>query len=476
MKLQHPVVFLLPLLLSACLTAPPDNRDLDSLLDAYRAQSNRLAERQQAYRGRGIRQLQAVPDPQRSGEFRVSADLDNAGLAVVMERLVQQTGLDYNLGDTRLAERVSARFHDRPLKEALSILLAPAGYKATVSGGVINIVHGTLPRTEKQQGSALQSEMPLKYIDTEFAKEFLESLYPPDRSGDKITYAMNPARNSVFLSGDAGTVRTAVKQLEQADTDSGHVLIEVLAVEFNTEAFREVGARIFDAARGKFSDVNIDLGALAGGSIGFTHIADADNVTQLSAVLNLLIEDQAARVISRPYVATLSNKPASLEITEDRYVTIQTASGLDASLEKVATGVEMEITPIVQADGLIRLTVDLTESKFLGGADNTGLRTNRNNVQTTLRMGDGETVVIGGLMLNAYSYADTGLPGLRDIPAAGSLFGHKDHARVRRQVMLYITPHLWTPGTETPLLHKDEFSGVRPGDKPAPGPAESATE
>ena len=89
---------------------------------------------------------------------------------------------------------------------------------------------------------------------------------------------MNPAHNSVFLSGDSRTVRTATKQLEQADTDSGHVLIEVLAIEFSTDAFREVGGRIFDAAKGKFEGVSLDFGALAGGAIGFTHIADASNV------------------------------------------------------------------------------------------------------------------------------------------------------------------------------------------------------
>jgi type II secretory pathway component GspD/PulD (secretin) len=439
------------------------------LLEAYQAHSRKISERQQAYRARGIEKLEVSPDSQTAGGFRVSVDLNTASLAAVMDHLVKRTGLDYSFGGSRLAERVTARFNRRPLPEALDILLGPVGYKATISGGVIRITRAAMPRTEKEVAGQVQTEVALKFIDTEFAEKFLEGLYPENRgTGQPFTFAMNPARNTVFLSGTAIDVRNAARMLEQADTDSGHVLIEVLVVEFNNEALRELGARIFDAAKGKFSDVDVDFASLFGDAISFTHIAGAANAARLTAALNILIQDETARIITRPYLATLSNVEATLEITEDRFVEVQSPSGLTASLEKVISGIQMQITPIVQVDGMIRLKMDISESRFIGGAEFTNLRTNTNNIETVTRVGDGETVIIGGLMLNRYANVDSGLPGLRDIPGAGIFFGQKDRISIARQVIIYVTPHLWTPGMVRPLVKMDKFMFYVPGaDKPA---------
>jgi type II secretory pathway component GspD/PulD (secretin) len=346
------------------------------------------------------------------------------------------------------------------LHQALAELLTPVGYRARVTDGILSIERADMPVAEDaEEGQRLQAEIPLKYVDVEFAEDLLDGIYPDH--DETLTFAMNPVRNSVFLAGNRALVQTAETLLRQADTDAGHILIEVLVVEFNTEALRELGAHIFDAAGGSFSFINLDFSALAAEEITFTHVADAENVTQLTALLNVLIEDSQARIISRPYVATLSNQTANLSITDDRYVTVNSGDG-DANLERVNSGVELEVTPVVQWDGLIRMEVDLTESKFVGGADATNLRQTRNNVETTMRVADGETIIIGGLMLNGYQNNDTGLPGIRDTPLLGMVFGHKDQARNNRQVVMYITPHLWTPGMDTPLVNKEPMPPLPP--------------
>lgn len=438
------------------MTVPPLSRDVDELLAAYQTHSRKINERQQIYLARGIKRLEIIPDPKHPDHFHISADLHNANLATVMNRLIEATAFEFSLGGSRMSERITARFEGRALPKALSLLLGPAGYRAIIDGGVIRIERAALAYREELSEGKLLIEVPLKYVDTDFSEPFLEKLYPKDRYEGMLTFAMNPSRNTVVLSGEANAVRNAARILGQVDKDGDHVLIEVLVVEFSTGAFREISSRIFNAAKGKISDINIDFSALAGKTISFTHVADALNVSQLSAVLNLLIEDNAAQVIARPYLATLSNAEASIEITSDRYVTVQGSSGLDARLEKVASGVEMEINPTIQMDGLIHLHISVTQSKFSGG-EGASLNTSTNTVETVTRVGDGETVIIGGLMLNVDSTIDSGLPTLRDIPVAGALFGQKHRTQVQRQVMIYVTPHLWNPGTETPLLKRDNL-------------------
>lgn len=440
------------LALSGCAMTPPDNQDLTELLDAYRDYSAQMEERRARFRERGIRELFVSGVGADVTGIRVTADLANASLAAVLDRIIEEASLSYSSGTLQLAERVSARFTSLPLQRALDQLLTPVGYQAAIRNGILFVKRSDPPLQDGEPMENLRAEVPLKYIDTEFAEDLLGSIYPDME--DVMTFAANPGRNSIFLSGFRAAVLDAEALLRQADNDFGHILIEVLVVEFNTEALRELSARIIDAARGSFSEINLDLGALFTEQISFTHVADTENVTQLTALLNLLIEDSQARIISRPYVATLSNESANLSVTDDRYVTVVSGDG-DATLERVNSGVQLEVTPIVQWDGMIRLEIDLSESKFVPGPEGSNLRQTRNEVETTMRIGDGETIVVGGLMLNNFTGTDRGIPPFRETPFAGMLFGEKSQARQNRQVMMYLTPHLWTPGMDTPLLNQE---------------------
>ncbi|MCB1717728.1 MAG: hypothetical protein KDK05_21590, partial [Candidatus Competibacteraceae bacterium] len=62
-----------------------------------------------------------------------------------------------------------------------------------------------------------------------------------------------------------------------------------------------------------------------------------------------------------------------------------------------------------------------------------------------------QTVIIGGLMLATQGHSVAGIPGLRDVPGINLVFGHTDEATQRTQVLIFVTPHLWTPGIRTPV-------------------------
>ena len=72
-------------------------------------------------------------------------------------------------------------------------------------------------------------------------------------------------------------------------------------------------------------------------------------------------------------------------------------------------------------------------------------------------VGDGETIILGGLIDSATSYEDTGIPILKDIPIAGYLFKTQQESEDRRELMLIITPRIIGPDTDLNLFGK-EFS------------------
>lgn len=261
----------------------------------------------------------------------------------------------------------------------------------------------------------------------------------------------------------------ASRLLDRLDADPGHVLLEALVVEFNEQSFLDIGARIAEGSSGHLSDIFLDVANLVGETISFTRVADAAASTGFTAILNLLIQKEEARVISRPWLATLSGSPAQLEIAEDRYVVTEIPGGFEVNLEQISSGVTLDITPTVVLDGTIRLRIAITESQFIPSLENVEQRRSRNSVSTVTQVGDGETVIIGGLMLNRRGESKAGIPGLRDVPPFSWVFGHEDYSHTDSQVLVYVTPHLWEPGLNLPLETPREFelypvSGVHGGE------------
>ncbi|MEZ5582345.1 MAG: type II and III secretion system protein [Candidatus Competibacteraceae bacterium] len=201
-------------------------------------------------------------------------------------------------------------------------------------------------------------------------------------------------------------------------------------------------------------DVFIDFADLVGDTITFTMTADAANTTTFMAVINLLIQDEQARVISRPYLATTSGSPAKLEVAEDRFVVVAQPSGDDITLQEVSSGVTMNITPVL-CNNLIQLDMEISESRFIPSLENVEQRRSRNAITTAAQVEDGQTVIIGGLMLATRGQSVAGIPGLRDVPGLNLVFGHQDKVDQRTQVMVFVTPHRWTPGMRTPIQPMD---------------------
>jgi type II secretory pathway component GspD/PulD (secretin) len=315
------------------------------------------------------------------------------------------------------------------------------------------------------------SEHPLRYADTASVSEVLDSMYPVDEDSGRraIAFAARPATNSIFLAGPAAEVAEAARLLDRLDTDPGHVLLEALVVEFNVQSFLDLGSRITDGSSGHLTDLFLDFANLVGDTITFTRVADAAGTTSFTAVLNLLIQQEEARVISRPWLATLSGSPAQLEIAEDRYVVTEIPGGFEVNLDQISSGVTLDITPTVILDGTIRLRIAITESQFIPSLENVEQRRSRNSVSTVTHVGDGETVIIGGLMLNRRGESKAGIPFLRDLFPLSLIFGHEDYSHTDTQVLVYVTPHLWEPGLYLPLQTPEEFelypvSGIHEGE------------
>ncbi len=452
----------------ACVGCAPHkdtDLDLDILLANYHEQNKQIKARRQINLERGIERLEVVLEGSSPEQVLVSVDLKEARLEVLVQLILKRSRTEFIREIPRLVGTVTALFERRPLVEALSILLRPSGMTASLKDSMVVINEAPVQTGPATLSSADDSgnvshEFSLSHLRTEHAVKLLNSLYPyNDQEGTReIMVAPLPKTNSIVISGRPAIIDKVVHMLNHIDIDSGHVLLEALIVEFNVQSFLDLGSRLEGGSTGEFRNIFIDFANLIGDTVSFTRVADTAHTATFTAVLNMLVQDEDARIISRPYLATTSGTSAHLEITEDRFVVVQAPGGIDVTLEKISSGIILEVLPVITKDGRIALDLEIDQSQFIPTLENVEQRRSRNSVTTSTTVEDGQTVIIGGLMLKLGSDSVAGLPGLRDLPVLKYFFGHQDMFRQQSQVIIFVTPHLWSPGMVTPTMDQKNWS------------------
>lgn len=468
-----------------------DDSELKSLIEAYRRGTAELRQAQQEREAATIKLLDVVRDPS-GGDFLVSVDLNGASVPLVVQELLETTQEPYNLSAVRLGGRATARFTGLPLLSALNELLNPHGISVGRASGILQFKYGRAvdlsAGADSSDGQTTNSggsggtayrEVSLSYLDASQAVDFLDRIYGDDDDDDdddgdddddsdsstgssefdidlggggELKYGALPELNAIFLAGPADDVSSAAILLGQVDREVPHVLIEALVVELDVAAVMQLGTNITDAALGVASGVQL-LPAAVGGNIGFTLLEGAANPAQLTAVIDLLVSQDKAQVLSRPYLSARSSQQASIQIVNQRYVAVDESveGAAITTTDAVTAGVVLTVTPIVQAEEMIRLDMEVEESQFVAVVGDEILSKDSNTAQTAMTVQSGETIVVGGLNLRRRQALNAGLPWLRRVPGLNLLFAEQAAAEDAKEVVVYLTPYIWTPQMDLPL-------------------------
>lgn len=257
--------------------------------------------------------------------------------------------------------------------------------------------------------------------------------------------------NAIYVSGPASTVSQAMNIVARADRPVPHVIISAIVVKVNTSSVETLGVNFADMADGSFSISSI-VPNTAGGNVVATFEELAGNTAQLTATIKFLAAQNIAQVLSRPYVATRSTMPATIEIVDDQFVRVDTTTD-DSSIiatDSITGGISMTITPIVMADTSVRLDLTIEDSRFSATAGDVLIAKERNSATTSMVVGSGNTIVIGGLSSRYRITEKSGLPWLRKIPLINFFTAEQDALQSEDELVVYLTPYIWTPGMELP--------------------------
>jgi type II secretory pathway component GspD/PulD (secretin) len=238
------------------------------------------------------------------------------------------------------------------------------------------------------------------------------------------------AQNGVLVAGDENVQRAAADFVRSMDVASDQVLFEVRVADV-----RPVSEQ---------SDIGIQLGGydLSGQPVaGAAAYTFTRNALAINARLNALISSGHAEILATPRLLTLNNHEADLLIGETYPVTYFDARSGGQQVQFVDIGVKLRLTPTIGSDGSVTAEVHPEYSAIEGFVGGYPVLTSR-KVDTRLRVRDGETIVLGGLLRDIDSEAVTRVPGLSSIPILGKLFQDRQRTHQRDEVVFLITPHI----------------------------------
>lgn len=260
---------------------------------------------------------------------------------------------------------------------------------------------------------------------------------------------VDPTGNRILFTGTATDYAQLHSLLQALDTPAPQVVIEVIIAEVTLDDSTRLGVELFGSAtRGD--------GVWNGGTEGGLGIgADGASFTfvgpNLRAEINALASNNKVNILSRPRLVTRSGGQARFQVgTDVPIITSQRATDTVSSpgstdiLQSVQyrqTGVILEIEPIVYGDRVdISISQEISE---VGDPPNSSIASptilNR-SLTTQIALGDGWTGVLGGLISNTYSKANTGIPFLKDVPVVGSLFQTNTVSGTRTELLILLTP------------------------------------
>lgn len=359
------------------------------------------------------------------------------------------------------------------------------------------------PRVTVTRGSGLQngfqatrsSEMKTQVVPlfNSSAETMCTSLQGMTTQGGRI--GADKTSNSLIITDTLATIQNimaAISQLDQMPSKVTQVRIETKLAEVEQGAMKELGVRWF--AKGKEVSGGYmptrNTNSKVAGTHGNGDIPANEQVTSgsgngaygsgrqfveggtfdrrltvpiqvpisgqmflgvlrgswdIGAMLDALVGEDKAKLLATPMILAVNHQLSTIKMTDQYPVTeaYQGTGGTSFNVGFLDVGIKMSVTPHVYKDpgGVNYVQLELNpEVSFTNGMSNgIPIRSVRSS-NSVANVRDGQTLVIGGILMNDEQSSIQGVPGLSKVPLVGSMFKHKEKSRTQNELMVFVTP------------------------------------
>lgn len=282
---------------------------------------------------------------------------------------------------------------------------------------------------------------------------------------DQISIEADERMNALVISAPTAIVNTLKSVIKQLDIRRAQVLIEAIFVELSEDRAANLGVEWALLGKTGAGIVNFSgaLPSLLGQTAGAAASAQADLIGRgftvgagglngagdqgWGALISALNSDSSSNILATPSILTLDNEEA--EIVVGREVPFQTGSftsGNNAAtnpfntIERKNVGLKLKVKPQINEGNEIYLDIDQEISDVLPKGEAVDLQTTKRQIKTRVIVGDGNVVVLGGLINEKETQTESKVPFFGDLPWIGSLFRSTSTLREKVNLMVFLRP------------------------------------
>lgn len=344
------------------------------------------------------------------------------------------------------------------LEYLLDLALNDTQYSYTLQDDVYLIGGSAMPLLNHREMVKFEKV----HVDMVFENMLPEALKKQD--GLQITPISS--LNSLLFTGQRALVMEAAEIASLMDRTVAQVLLEVIVVEYTLGEDFNLGVKITTPDGGTLFP-NISQ-VFQGFQDEHGNYRISRLPTNFSLILNALENEDQAKTVMKPRVATLSGVPSNLTISEtlnyrvtsEIVVNDPNSSPVIRTTEEIVTvnaDIKLEMTPWVIGDDQLTVKISPQFDTFNGAVvDNVPPGQSKRSLESTVRLRDGETIILGGLITDSHSVAREGIPYLSRIPLVGALFRNKKTAKQLNDMVIYVTPHIYYGSRDSPEYLKDK--------------------
>ncbi len=322
--------------------------------------------------------------------------------------------------------------------------------------------------------------------------------------------------NALIIAANPEMQRTLGELIRQLDSRPEQVLVEAIVVEIGNEAAKRLGVQFLVGgenipfAATNYTNATPNILTIAGaigaeeltretttvnGNTTTTTVSSAlgDSLQEAAAasilsatggfggfaldigknaifgtIINAIAADTESNLLATPHIVTLNNQKAKFLVGQE--VPVSTGEQLSANFENAfrtvqrqEVGIKLEVTPQVNAQGDVKLFLKQEVSSVAGpvSSRSSDLILNKREFETTLTVGDGQLLAIGGLLNDDERRTIERIPLLSDIPILGELFKSRSRSRSKTNLMVFIRPTILRNRADGDALTARRYDYVR---------------
>jgi len=306
----------------------------------------------------------------------------------------------------------------------------------------------------------------LKYAKADVVAEKLRTRIDAKAVG---TITADERSNEILVRVFPGRRDEVEKTIRSLDVPTKEVLIEarVLQVVFNPtfDVGMDITAPITSGGKSQFSlssnalgeSTGLDASAPSGSSASlassFGRIGVGNfNANDFTTAIRALQQVSDTKILSTPQILVTNNEEAKIHIGDTVPYIVATTNGTGQNaitsddVRFVDVGLKLSVIPTINDDGMVtmKLTPEISEvvKSVTSSEGSTIPQVNKTEVETSVMVKDGQTIVMAGLRDQNKVHTKKGVPGLMDIPYLGNIFSRTSDTINNREIIILITPHI----------------------------------